>query len=413
MTISATLAADEALARRRAAGQQVLPLAFGQAGIPVHPDLRAELSAASSHNAYGPVVGLPGLRATAAGYFERRGLAADPDLLIAAPGSKPLLYAVLLARGGDVVVPRPSWVSYAAQAALLGVRARFVPISPGQGGVPDPVAFAATLTRARREGAPVRSVVLTLPDNPTGTLARAETVREVSEIAREHDVLIISDEIYRDLVFDPDAEYLSPAGLVPERTVITTGLSKSLALGGWRIGIARFPAGPFGERLRAEVAGVASEIWSSLAQPMQQAAAYAFDEPAALTGHVARARRLYGLLTEAVADRFTAIGARMPRPQAAFYCYPDLGALADRLPASTAPELAELLVERYGLGLLPASSFGEAPEALRFRVATGMLTGDDAEAQQAALDAADPLRLPWIAAQLDRLAEVLDDVLAH
>lgn len=410
VAVSATLAADEALARRRAAGQRVLPLAFGQAGIPVHPRLRAELAAAAGANAYGPVTGRTGLREAAAGYFARRGVPTEPDRLIAAPGSKPLLYATVLARGGDIAVPLPSWVSYAAQAGLAGVRAHRVPIIPGMGGVPDPDAFADTLMRARRDGSPVRTVVLTLPDNPTGTLAGPGTIRRVCELAREHDVLIISDEIYRDLVYDQDAGFLSPVELAPERTVVTTGLSKNLALGGWRLGVARFPDGALGTGLHERVAGVASEIWSSAPQPVQHAAAHAFTEPAELTGYVARARGLYATLTRAVADRFTAIGASVPAPQAAFYCYPDLGGLAARLPASTGAELTGLLVERYGLGLLAASAFGEPDAALRFRVATGMLTGEDAEQQQAALDAADPLRLPWIAGQLDRLADVLGEL---
>ncbi|MQA07058.1 MAG: aminotransferase class I/II-fold pyridoxal phosphate-dependent enzyme [Pseudonocardiaceae bacterium] len=410
--VSATLAADEALNRRREAGERVVPTAFGQAGIPVHPELLAELSANASRNAYGPVAGLPRLREAAAGYLARRGVPTDPGRVIAGPGSKPLLYAILLALGGDVVVPKPSWVSYAAQAALIGVRARSVPTRPGQGGVPDPDVFAEVIARARAEGRPISAVILTLPDNPTGTLASSETVRAVCETAREHDVLIVSDEIYRDLVFDPDPDYRYPAELAPEHTVVTTGLSKNLALGGWRIGVARLPDGPLGARLHEPLSSVASEVWSSPAQPVQLAAAYAFDEPAALTEYVAKARSLYGRITRAVADRFGAAGASVRPPVAAFYCYPDLGSgeLADRLPARTGPELAELLVERYGVGVLPASAFGEGREALRFRVATGMLTGSDTEQQSAALNAADPLSLPWIGASLDRLSEVLAEL---
>ena len=120
VTVSATLAANEALATRRLGGQQVLPLGFGEAGLPVHPALRAALTAATARSGYGPVAGIPALRAAAAGYWDRRELPTDPDQTAAGPGSKPLLFALLLAIGTDVAVPQPSWVSYAAHASLAG-----------------------------------------------------------------------------------------------------------------------------------------------------------------------------------------------------------------------------------------------------------------------------------------------------
>ena len=84
VTVSATLAANEALAARRRRGESVLPLAFGEAGLPVHPALRAALAGASARNAYGPVAGLPCLREAAAGYWDRRGLPTDPAMSSAA-----------------------------------------------------------------------------------------------------------------------------------------------------------------------------------------------------------------------------------------------------------------------------------------------------------------------------------------
>src|ERR1035438_2663382 len=140
--ISATLAANEALAVRRRAGETVLPLAFGEAGLPAHPMLRAALAAASDGNSYGPVAGLTSLREAAAGYWTRRGLPTSASSVVCGPGSKPLLFGLLLAIGADVAVPRPSWVSYAAQASMIGVRTHFVPAPPGQGGICDPAGLA-------------------------------------------------------------------------------------------------------------------------------------------------------------------------------------------------------------------------------------------------------------------------------
>jgi aspartate aminotransferase len=174
--VSATLTANEAIAARRRQGLPVLPLGFGEAGLPVHPALREALAAASGANGYGPVAGHPALRQAAAGYWARRGLPTGPGQVVCGPGSKPLLFALLLAIGGDVALPQPCWVSYAAQAALIGIRAHFVPSPAAEGGIPDPAALAAAAAAASGAGRPIRSVLVTLPDNPTGRLASPATV---------------------------------------------------------------------------------------------------------------------------------------------------------------------------------------------------------------------------------------------
>ncbi|TDB94567.1 pyridoxal phosphate-dependent aminotransferase [Actinomadura sp. 7K534] len=409
--LSATLAVNEAIARMRREGRRVLPLGFGEAGIPIHPALARELGAAAGRGGYGPVAGSAALRAAAAGYWTRRGLPTDPATVVAGPGSKPLLYALLTALGGDVVVPAPSWVTYAAQTALVGAEPIRVATPPGEGGVPSPALLADAVVRARARGRDVRAVVVTLPDNPTGTIASEETVRRLCSVARRHDLVVISDEIYRDLVHAPDRTVPSPARHAPERTVVTTALSKSLAAGGWRLGVARLPDGPFGRALRDSLLGVASEIWSSAPAPMQHAAAYAFAEPPELVEHIDRSRRLHAAVTGAVARRFAAAGARVARPEAAFYLYPDFGPLRDGLRerhgVRTAGDLTHLLLERHGVGVLPGSSFGDAPAALRMRVAPSLLYGEDDEQRLAALASANPASLPWIADALDHLSGVL------
>ena len=412
--LSPTLAVNEAIARKRRQGVRVLPLGFGEAGIPLHPALTRELEAAAGRGGYGPVAGSAALRAAAAGYWSRRGLPTDPSTVVGGPGSKPLLFALLISLGGDVVVPAPSWVSYAAQTSLAGAEPLRVATPPGEGGVPSPALLADAVVRARARGRTVRAVVVTLPDNPTGTIASEETVRRLCSVARDQDLIIISDEIYRDLVHAPGRTVPSPARFAPERTVVTTALSKHLAAGGWRLGVARLPDGPFGRALRASLLGVASEIWSSPPAPMQHAAAYAFAEPAELVEHVDRSRRLHAAVTGAVADRFAAAGALVARPEAAFYVYPDLGPMRDGLRVHhgvrTSADLTDLLLERYGVGVLPGSAFGDAPAALRMRVAPSLLYGSDDEQRLAALASPDPAALPWIADALDRLGEVLSDL---
>jgi len=412
--VSATLAANEEMAVRQSRGQRVLRLAFGEAGLPVHPVLRDALAAATAANGYGPVAGHPALRSAAAGYWERRGLRTSPDQVVCGPGSKPLLFGLLLAIGSDVALPQPSWVSYAAQAAIIGIRPHLIPTPPGEGGIPDPAALAAAARAAAAAGRPIRSVLMTLPDNPTGRLARPATVAALCEVAAAYELVIICDEIYRDLVHDPATPLLSPAEAAPARTVITTGASKNLALGGWRIGVARMPAGPLGHRLRRSLLGVGSEIWSAPAAPVQQAAALAFSGSPPISRRIASSRALHASIARAVAGVCTAAGLVVPPPQAAFYVYPDFDPWRDHLRSrhqvTTSAGLARLLLRRYGAATLPGSAFGEAPGALRLRLATSLLYGNTSRQQEAALTAPDPTALPWIAAALTQLGEILADL---
>ncbi len=321
---------------------------------------------------------------------------------------------MLLALGTDVAVPRPSWVSYAAQARLLGVKPVFVPLAPGEGGCCDPSELDVAATAARAAGRPIGAVLVTLPDNPTGRLASPGAIRELCAVAERQDMIIISDEIYRDLVHDPAAPFLSPALIAAERTVVTTALSKNLSVGGWRIGVARMPDGRTGAALRERLLGIASEIWSTACVPVQHAAAVAFSEPAELANWIARSRSLHAVVCQEAGRICITAGLDLAPPQAAFYLYPDFAPwrqhLAAKFSVETGADLAALLLKRYGAGTLPASAFGEEPGALRLRLATGLLYGDTDEQRETALAADNPLGLPWIGASLGRLGEILAEL---
>ena len=366
--VSATLAANEAMAARRNRGQPVLPLAFGEAGLPVHPALRDALAAATACNGYGPVAGHPALRSAAAGYWQRRGLPTTGSV-ICGPGSKPLLFGLLLAIGGDVAIPWPSWVSYAAQATIIGVRPHLcLPRQERAGSAtrppwprrsrrprprpPDPVGGGDTPRQPDRPGAH--------PSHHPGALRGS---------GRATTLIIICDEIYRDLVHDTATPILSPAEVAPQQTVLTTGPSKSLALGGWRIGVARMPDGPLGSQLRQALLGVGSEIWSAPAAPIQQAAALAFSEPSRDLRANRRSRALHATVARAVASICAAAGLLVPRrrPRSTSTQTSNHGVItygaATRV--TTSAGLARLLLERYGAATLPASAFGENPGTLQ------------------------------------------------
>ncbi|MDQ3733253.1 MAG: pyridoxal phosphate-dependent aminotransferase [Actinomycetota bacterium] len=394
---SATLAIDEQVRHRREAGQSVLHLGFGEAGLPVPASLMEIFAAGACRNSYGPVVGWPQAREAAAGWFSRRGLSTDPQQIVFGPGSKPLLFALVAAIGGDVVLPEPAWVSYAAQATLLNRRVIPVPIPRRAGGVPDPALLDDALHRAQARGARPGVLVLTIPDNPTGTVAWPSDVEAVCMIAERHGLAIIVDEIYAELCHDGSAPRVSH--YLPDRTVVTSGLSKSLSLGGWRIGFARSPASDWGQQLIRDLTGVASEIWSSLASPMQVVAGHVLNDPADILEHIAAARRLHARIASAVYDEFMQAGAICRRPQAGFYLYPDFEPVKAALGSQgirTSTELARTMLDRHGIAVLSGHAFGESDMTLTVRVATSLLYGTTTEERWAALTAPEPEKLPWI-----------------
>ncbi|MQY14088.1 LL-diaminopimelate aminotransferase [Streptomyces sp. RB5] len=410
MRMSPNLALNQLVAERQAAGESLVHLAFGESRLPPFEPLVTKLTEGARRNGYGPVAGGPAVLAAGAGYFERRGLPTAPEQIVVAPGSKPLLMAINLVVPGDVLLPRPAWNTYVPQAQLAGKKAIAVPIPPECGGVPDPRVLREHIAAARLLGHDPRIIVLTLPDNPTGTTVSPEMVHELCGIAEEEGLLIVSDEIYRDVLHDPGHPFLSPAEIAPERTIVATGLSKSMSLGGWRIGMARFPEGPWGEWIRDGVASAASEVWSTLAQPMQEVAEYVFAEPPEVRERMAAAARLHGLVAAEVYRMCVAAGADCRPPTGAFYVYPDFGPLREKLTGygvTDSPTLARSILDRFGVVVLAGHHLGDDWNALRFKMATSMLYGATHELQQETLEATDPVSLPHVRGQLDRIEESL------
>ena len=249
----------------------------------------------------------------AAGDRRRRGPAAAQLGQLRRAGRhdrRPPAFRARRRRGGRDTRPRPPWP-------------------------PRPRAAAAA-------GRPIRSVVVTLPDNPTGRLAPPGHVRALCEVAAAHGWSSSATRSTATWSTTRPPRSLSPAQAAPERTVITTGLSKSLALGGWRIGVARMPDGPLGRGLRGPCSAPASEIWSAPAAPVQQAAALAFAEPPAITERIARQPAPCTPRSPAPSPASAPPpGCPSQPPQAGFYVYPDFGPWRDHLRArhqvTTAP----------------------------------------------------------------------------
>ena len=237
LTVSPTLAIQELSNRLRREGRDIYRLGLGQSPFPVPRPVIEALQVNAYQKDYLPVRGLPLLRETVAEYFRRRHhLPSTGDDVIIGPGSKELLFLLQIVYYGELVVPAPGWVSYVPQAQIVGRTVRWVQTRAADGWKLTPDVFTALF---QSDPDRPRIVIMNYPNNPTGSTYTAEELRLLAGIAREHKVIILSDEIYGELHFK--GQHVSIARFYPEGTIISSGLSKWCGAGGWRLGAFCFP----------------------------------------------------------------------------------------------------------------------------------------------------------------------------
>ncbi|MGW2231329.1 aminotransferase class I/II-fold pyridoxal phosphate-dependent enzyme, partial [Streptomyces formicae] len=232
------------------------PVRYGppppEPGLPVLPELAAAAAAAAGRTHAEPPGGSPVLLDAACGYWSRRGLPAERDHVVAAPGAPALLLALTAALGGDVLLPRPCPAWWAPQARLLGRAVYHVPTPAECGGVPDPYALLETVRRVRAEGGRPRLLVLSVADDPTATVPPPEVLHEAVEAAADEGLHVISDETWRDTLHRPrDTVLIGPAEMDHARVTVLSDLSGAFLPPALPAAVARFPATAAGSALRA------------------------------------------------------------------------------------------------------------------------------------------------------------------
>ena len=317
---------------------------------------------------YTPVAGMPELREAVAERFRQSGLQCDaPDVLVSC-GAKHSIFNAMLAilnEGDEVVIGAPYWVSYMQQVKCGGGIPKIVETT-------DDAAFKMTPAQVEEAiGPKTKAVIINSPSNPTGAVyTQAELVQLGKVLAKHPDVLVISDEIYDELVYD-DIETGSIAALVPEiadRTITVNGVSKTYAMTGWRIGYATGPR---------EVIGIMTRLQShSTSGPttVSQEAALA-----ALTGDqscVAEYRDAFDARRKRIVERLNDIeGITCTRPQGAFYAFPNVSGVFGRevagrqIDSSTA--FCDALLEAAHVALVAGAGFG-ADTCARASYASGV-----------------------------------------
>jgi aspartate/methionine/tyrosine aminotransferase len=350
-----------------ARGKEIIQLAFGEPDFPapshiVEAAIRALREGATK---YAPPPGIAPLRAALASAARARGIVASPEEILVTSGAKPMLqYAAfaVVQEGDDVLVPDSGFPIYPSLVRLAGgVPVRYPIVRQGDGYALDADALAAAVTPR------TRAIWLNSPHNPTGWVATASELEAVAKLALEHDLWVITDEIYHGLTYGaPGAAGAPSIAALPglkERTIVIDGFSKRYAMTGFRLGFGIVP-----RRLTKDVTALIINNTSCAPHFVQRAGLAALEGPQDCIAEFRdafRARR----------DTFTAAlgaipGVIAPRPAGAFYAFADVrGALA-RAGISTG-ELATRLLHEFGVAALPGTDFGPGGEGfLRFSFAS-------------------------------------------
>ena len=310
---------------------------------------------------YTPNAGAPELRQAISRQLGRtRGIEYPPDQILVSSGAKASLFFAFMALvdpGDDVLLPTPYWVSYPEQIQLAEGNAVLVPCSDEAGFKLSPEALEAAVTKRSRV------IVLNYPSNPSGACYSREELEALARVCLRHDLWIIADEIYSGMVYDGQ-EFTSVASLgeeFREKSVIIDGMSKSYAMTGWRMGHAAGPKDVISAmaRMQSHSTSNASSIaqWASI-----EALDNGDDEVRRRLGEFTKRRdEVVRLLSELD-------GVSCLKPEGAFYAFPNVSGLfgrtTDKGPIRSGQDLAEYLLERANVALVPGDPFG-APQHVR------------------------------------------------
>ncbi len=307
--------------------------------------------------------GIPELRAAIAESMGARGVRATPAQVVVTPGSKLMIFHVLLAlleSGDEALIPDPGYPAYASVTTFTGARAVPYTLSADGADALDVDEIAAKITPR------TRVLILNSPHNPAGRALSVRVIEKLAELARRHDLTVVADEIYGRLTFGEVGEIAPSIAAIPgmaERTVVVDGFSKAYAMTGWRLGYGVMPV-----RLAEVVSKLVNNSAACTPVFVQMAGIAALEGPqACVTTAVTELRVRRDLI---VSGLNALDGVTCAVPEGAFYVLPDVSGVLARLGMS-AEALAAGLLDTYGLACLAGSAFGAgAAQHLRFSYAT-------------------------------------------
>jgi aspartate aminotransferase len=356
-----TETAFEAANRARALeahGRDIIHLHLGEPDFDTPPNIVAAAKRALDEGwtHYAPPLGLPALRqAIAADAGLRRGITIDPASVVVTPGAKPILSFALMALvgpGDEVIVPDPGFPIFESMTRFLGATPVPLPLRGERDFHPDPAELGALVTDR------TRLLVLNSPNNPTGSVLLDADLESIADVARERDLIVLSDEIYGRIVYEGHHRSIAALPGMADRTIVLDGFSKAYAMTGWRLGYGILP-----EALVAPYERLMINTVSCTASFAQMAAVEALTGPQdAVVAMTEEFHRRRDLLTDGLA---ALPGVRSHVPGGAFYAFPDVSGTG-----MSGAQLAERLLLDAGVSVLAGTAFGaEAPGSIRISYA--------------------------------------------
>lgn len=369
LTPSVTLAAAAKAKALKAKGVDVLSLTVGEPDFVTPKNIqKAAIASIEDGRAsyYTPSGGIPELKQAIVSYVEREyQLRYQPKQVIVTDGAKYALYLLfqaILNVGDEVIIPVPYWVSYGEQVKLAEGKPVFVSSTQEQ----SFKVSVAQLETVRTDK--TKAIILNSPSNPTGVIYTEEELRQISEWAVAHNILIIADDIYGRLVYN--GHRFTPIATISEairqQTIIINGVSKTYAMTGWRIG---FAVGD--EKIIQAMTQLASQSTSNPVAVSQYAAIEA------LTGEqstVEDMRQAFEKRLNHIYPKVAALpGVSLIKPEGAFYLFPNVKKTLEICGYDNVTNWVEDLLQEAHVALVTGEGFG-APEHVRMSYATDLMT---------------------------------------
>ncbi len=344
-----TETAFEVLVRAKALeaqGRDVIHLEIGEPDFdtPAHVIEAGCDALRSGWTHYGPAAGQPELKQAIADYVNgSRGTNFAPEQVVVTPGGKPIMFFAILAlveAGDEAIFPDPGFPIYQSMIDFTGAKAVPIPLREERGFGLDVEELAGLITPR------TRLLILNSPANPTGGVLTREEIAEIARLAVEHDLIVLADEIYSELLYEGEHVSIATMPGMAERTIVLDGFSKTYAMTGWRLGYGLMPA-PLVEAVSRLM--VNSVSCTSVA--VQRAGI------AALTGpqdDVVKMREAFRARRELVVDGLNAIpGITCVRPAGAFYAFPNITGTGQ-----SSKQFADALLNEHGVATLAGTAFG-------------------------------------------------------
>ena len=344
LKISSTLRINEISKDLEAKGKKIFKFGFGQSPFENPENIILELKNNANKNKYLAMQGLLDLRREIANYSNKKNIYNyKPENILIGPGSKELMFLLNIAFDGDIILPIPSWVSYEPQATLGYNKIHWIETEREKNWFPSVESIEKIILKNKNKN---YLLFLNSPNNPSGQIC--ENLEEIANLVRKYKVLVLSDEIYSELSFSN--EYKSIANFCPENTIISSGLSKWCAAGGWRLGYFIIPneLRELGDSLKV----LASETFSSVSAPVQYAAVNAYKNN--FENYLEKSRNILKIVGEYVYQNLKSNKVLINKPQGGFYIMPEF--LDKKF--SSSEQMCNDLLNKKGVAILPGSDFG-------------------------------------------------------